>query len=153
MRGLGKVQKPLPVLTTRYLSPMMRGKVYTACAPSDMLYGRETWGPNTFDPWLLCQDDCTMICWICGTKNPQLQYYTNWALTILQQSFTVNSFNGMDMYNMSRPESNMSQTFQFSLLKGEDGAQIQKWIWMAGRYYFNIAMVQKSIIDNTNIFF
>ena len=43
---------------------------------------------------------------------------------ILQQSFTVNSFNGMDMYSMSRPESNLSQTFQLPLLEGEEGTQI-----------------------------
>ena len=42
----GKFRKLLPVLTTRHLSPKIRGKVYEACVRSAMLHGSETWGPN-----------------------------------------------------------------------------------------------------------
>ena len=41
----GKFRKLLPVLTTRHLSPKIRGKIYSACVRSAMLYGCETWSP------------------------------------------------------------------------------------------------------------
>ena len=41
--------KFLPVITTRHLSPKIRGKVFEACVCSAMLHGRETWGLNTND--------------------------------------------------------------------------------------------------------
>ena len=47
----GKFRKLLPVLTSRHLSPKVRGKVYMACVRSAMLHGSETGAslPNWFD--------------------------------------------------------------------------------------------------------
>ena len=42
----GKFRKPLPVQTTRHLSPKIRGNVWEACIGSAMLHGSKTW-PNT----------------------------------------------------------------------------------------------------------
>jgi len=43
-----KFKKLLPVLTTRHLSPRVRGKVYLTCVCSAMLHGSETWGAKCF---------------------------------------------------------------------------------------------------------
>ena len=64
----GKFRKLQPILTTRHLSPMVRNKVYTAGVHSPMLHGSEIWELNASDLQLL-RDDCSMICWICGTKD------------------------------------------------------------------------------------
>ena len=42
----GKFRKLLSVLTSRHLSPKVRGKVYMGCVHLAMLHGNETWGPN-----------------------------------------------------------------------------------------------------------
>ncbi len=63
----GKFRKLLPVLTTRHLSPKIRGKVYSACVRSAMLHGSETWGPNAADLQRLRRNDRAMIRWICGS--------------------------------------------------------------------------------------
>ena len=65
----GKFRKLLPILTTRHLSPKVRGKVYTACVRSAMLHGSETWAPNASDLQRLRRNDRSMIRWICGTKD------------------------------------------------------------------------------------
>ena len=41
-----KFTKHLPVLTSRLLSPRIRGKVHEACVHLAMLSGSETWGPK-----------------------------------------------------------------------------------------------------------
>ena len=65
----GKFRKLLPVLTTRHLSPKIRGKVYEACVRSAMLHGSETWGPKNTELQRLRRNDRAMIRWICGTKD------------------------------------------------------------------------------------
>ena len=42
----GKLRKLLLVLTSRHLSPRIRGMLYEACIRSAMLHGSETWGQN-----------------------------------------------------------------------------------------------------------
>ena len=64
----GKFRKLLPILTSRHLSPKVRGKVYTACVRSAMLHGSETWAPNASDLQRLRRNDRSMIRWICRTK-------------------------------------------------------------------------------------
>ena len=65
----GKFRKLLPVLTTRHLSPRIRGKVYEACVHSAMLHGSETWGPKKTELQRLRRNDRAMIRWICIVKN------------------------------------------------------------------------------------
>ena len=45
----GKFRKLLPILTSKYLSPLTRGKVFSACIPSSLLHGSETWAPTAPD--------------------------------------------------------------------------------------------------------
>ena len=65
----GKFRQLLPVLTSRHLSPKMRGKQYTACVCLAMLHGSVTLGLNILDLKLLRRNDRAMIQWICGTKD------------------------------------------------------------------------------------
>ena len=64
----GRFRELLPVLTSRHLSPKIRGKVYNSCIRSTMLHGSETWGPNASDLHRLQRNDRAMIRWICGAK-------------------------------------------------------------------------------------
>ena len=58
-----KSRKLLPVVTTRYLSPRIRGKVYKACVHSAMLHVSKSGDQITLNY------DRVLIHWICGTKN------------------------------------------------------------------------------------
>ena len=64
----GKFKKILTILISRYLSPFIRGKVFSSCVSSAMLHGNETWAPCTADIQRLRRKDRAMICWICGVK-------------------------------------------------------------------------------------
>ena len=64
----GKFRKLLPILTSRHLSFLVRGRVFDACVRSAMLHGSETWGPNTVDLQRLRRNDRSMIRWICGVR-------------------------------------------------------------------------------------
>ena len=65
----GKFRKLLPVLSSRHLSPSIRGKVYGACIRSAMLHGSETWGPKEIKLRQLHRDDRAVIHWIYGIKD------------------------------------------------------------------------------------
>ena len=55
-------------------------------------------------------------------KHPQSHYSRNLALRVLQQSFAVGG-DGMDMYRVPRPVSNLSQTFRFPAPDGKEGIE------------------------------
>ena len=50
------------------MSPLTRGKVFSACIHSSLLHGSETWAPTAPDLQRLCRNDRAMIRWICGVK-------------------------------------------------------------------------------------
>ena len=64
-----KFRKPLPVLTTRHLSPRIWGKVCKACVCSAMLHSSKMWRPKVPEMWWLRHNDRTMIRWICSIKD------------------------------------------------------------------------------------
>ena len=64
----GKFRKLLPLLTSKHLSPKVRGKVFSTCVRSAMLHGGETWGPNAPELQRLRRNDRAMIRRICGVK-------------------------------------------------------------------------------------
>jgi len=41
--GWNKFRQLVPLLTNKYVSLIMRGRLYTICVQSSMLYGSETW--------------------------------------------------------------------------------------------------------------
>ena len=64
----GKFKKLRPILTSKHLSPIVRGNVYNACVRSAMLHGGETWAPLAEDIQILRRNDRAMIRWMCGVK-------------------------------------------------------------------------------------
>ena len=110
----GKFRKLLPVLTSRHLSPRIRGKVYEVCVRSAMLHGSQMWGPK--EPVLrwLHRNDHTMIRWICGIKDrdetPSVSLLQKLGI---EDITSVSDSDGMAMYNRPSPVSNLSQTFRF----------------------------------------
>ena len=42
----GKFKKLLPILTSKHITLELRGKLYTSCVPSALLYGSENWAPT-----------------------------------------------------------------------------------------------------------
>ena len=117
---LGKFRKPLPVITTRHLSPRIQGQMYKACVRPFMFYSSQSWGPNNYVHQRLRCNDCAMIRWICGikrqaTRHPQLHHYRNSALRILRRSFTVSGLDCMAMYSEPRPVSTLSLESKQSL--------------------------------------
>ena len=64
----GKFRKLLPILTSKHLSLVARGKVFNACVRSAMLHGSETWAPSAPDLQRLRRNDRAMVRWICGIK-------------------------------------------------------------------------------------
>ena len=63
-----KFHQLLPILTSRYLSPITRGRVYNACVRSAMLHASETWELLVGDRNRLRRNDRAMIRWMCGVS-------------------------------------------------------------------------------------
>ena len=63
-----KFRKLLPILTSKHVSPLTCGKVFSACVRSALLHGSETWAPTALDLQRLRRNDRAMICWICSVK-------------------------------------------------------------------------------------
>ena len=69
-----KFRKLLSILTSKHLSFKIHGKVYNICVRSVLLYGSETWAPNSSDLQCLRRNDRAMIRWICNVKaNDEIQ--------------------------------------------------------------------------------
>ena len=64
----GKFRKLLPILTSKHVSPLTHGKVFSACIRSALKHGSETWAPTALDLQRLQRNDRAMIRWICSAK-------------------------------------------------------------------------------------
>ena len=65
----GKFKKLLPILTSKHVSLLTRGKLFEACVRAAMLHGRcEAWAPSSSDLQRLRRNDRAMVRWICGVK-------------------------------------------------------------------------------------
>ena len=64
----GKFKKLLPILTSKHVSPLTPGKVFSACIRSAVLHGTVTWAPTAPDLQRLHRNDRAMIRWNCGVK-------------------------------------------------------------------------------------
>ena len=74
---LAKVQKLLSILTSKHVSPLTRGKVFSACICSALLHGSETWAPTAPDLHRLRRNDRGMIRWICSVKPHDAKNWTS----------------------------------------------------------------------------
>ena len=64
----GKFKKLLPILTSKHVSLLTRGKLFEACVRAAMLHGSEAWAPSSSDLQRLRRNDRAMVRWICGVK-------------------------------------------------------------------------------------
>ena len=64
----GKFRKLLPILTSKHVSPLTHGLVFSVSIRSALLHGSETWAQTAPDLQRLCRNDRAMIRWICGVK-------------------------------------------------------------------------------------
>ena len=58
----------MPLLTSRVFSHRMKGKLYTACVRSVMLYGSETWPLKEDDISRIVRTDMQMVRWMCNVS-------------------------------------------------------------------------------------
>ena len=65
----GKFRKVLPILTSKHVSPLTRGKVFSACIRSALLDGSKTWAQTAPDLQKYRRNDRAMIHWICCVKS------------------------------------------------------------------------------------
>ena len=70
----------LPVLTSRFIPLITRGRVYRSCLRSVMLYGSECWALMQSSLALLQRNDRAMIRWICNVKSDQIQQFRSEVL-------------------------------------------------------------------------
>jgi hypothetical protein len=62
----GKFRELAPFLTLRGMSVRMKGKIYTACVQSVLVYGSETWSMKLDDMQRLERTERMMVRWMCG---------------------------------------------------------------------------------------
>ena len=63
-----KFRQLLPLLTARSLAPKLKGRLYSSCVRSAMLYASETWPMSSAALQRLRRNDRYMIRWITGVK-------------------------------------------------------------------------------------
>ena len=101
----GKFRKLLSVLTIRYLSPRICGKVYEVCVC-----------PNNQELQRHLRKDCSMIHWICGIKDRDEIPSGSWP-----QKLGIEDITSVLRFGRLSPVSNLSQTFHFPALESKEG--------------------------------
>ena len=66
--GWNKFRELLPLLASRGLPLISKGKIFQACVRSVMLYSSETWPVKEEDIKRLERNDARMIRWMCGVS-------------------------------------------------------------------------------------
>ena len=66
--AIDKFRQLVPLLTSKDVSLLMRGILYTSCVHSCMLYGSETWPLKKENELTLKRAEMRMIRWMCGIK-------------------------------------------------------------------------------------
>jgi len=56
----------VPLLTSKDMSLVMRGKLYRSCVPDCMLHGSETWPVRKENELAFQCNKMRMIRWLCG---------------------------------------------------------------------------------------
>jgi len=63
-----KFRQLVPLLTTKDVSLIMRGRLYSSCMRSSMLHGSETWPVRKENAVALQRTEMRMVRWMCGVK-------------------------------------------------------------------------------------
>jgi len=66
--GWNKFRQLVPLLTNKYISLIVRGRLYSSCVRSSMLHGSETWPVRKKNEVALQQAEMRMVRWMCGVK-------------------------------------------------------------------------------------
>jgi len=66
--GWNKFRQLVPLLTNKDVSLTMRGRLYTSCVRSSMLYGSETWPVRKENMVALQRAEMRMVRWMCGVE-------------------------------------------------------------------------------------
>ena len=61
----GKFRELSPILTSRGASLKVKGKLYSACVQSVMIFGSETWAVKVDDTQRLDRTERMMVRWMC----------------------------------------------------------------------------------------
>jgi len=69
--GWNKFRQLVPLLANKDISLVVRGRLYSSCVQSSMLYGSETWPVRKKNEVVGQQAEMRMVRWMCGVK---LQY-------------------------------------------------------------------------------
>ena len=62
----GKFVELLPLLARRGVSLKIKGKIYSACVQSALIYSGQTWGMRVADFQTLERTERMMVRWMCG---------------------------------------------------------------------------------------
>jgi len=66
--GWNKFRQLVPLLTSKDISLIMRGRLYSSCMQSGMLHGSETWPVRKENEVALQWAEMRMVRWMCGIK-------------------------------------------------------------------------------------
>jgi len=66
--GWNQFRQLVPLLTNKYVSLIMRGRLYSSCVRSSMLHGIETWPVRKEKVVALQRAEIRMVRWMCGVK-------------------------------------------------------------------------------------
>jgi len=66
--GWNKFRQLVPLLTSKDVSLIMRGRLYSSCVRSSMLHGSETWPVTKENVVAIQRAEMRMVRWMCGIK-------------------------------------------------------------------------------------
>jgi len=66
--GWNKFRQLIPLLTSRDISLIRRGRLYSSCGRSSMLHGCETWPVRKENQVALQRAEMRMVRWMCNVK-------------------------------------------------------------------------------------
>ena len=66
--GWNKFRQLVPLLTSRDIKLIKRGRLYSSCVRSSMLHGSETWPVRKENEVALRQAEMRMVRWMCNVK-------------------------------------------------------------------------------------
>ena len=66
--GWNTFRQLVPLLASKDVSLIMRGRLYSSCVRSSMLHGSETWPTRKENEVALQRAEMRMVRWMCGVK-------------------------------------------------------------------------------------
>ena len=66
--GWNKFRQPIPLLTNKDVSLIVRGMLHSSCVRSSMLHGSETWPVRKENVVAFQRAEMRMVRWMCGVK-------------------------------------------------------------------------------------